>query len=53
MQVLGVTGRIEADRIETTSLFERSQAGLEWTGHRPPHPERYEAADIDLAELLR
>ncbi len=53
MQVLGVTGRIEADRIETTSLFERSKAGLEWTGHRPPHPERFEAAEIDLAELLR
>ena len=53
MQVLGVTGRIEADRIETTSLFERSQAGLEWTGHRPPHPERFEAAGIDLTELLR
>jgi pilus assembly protein CpaF len=53
MQVLGVTGRIEADRIETTSLFERSQAGLEWTGHRPPHPERFEAAEIDLTELLR
>ncbi|MGI8521224.1 MAG: CpaF family protein [Actinomycetota bacterium] len=53
MQVLGVTGRIEADRIETTSLFERSKAGLEWTGHRPPHPERFEAAEIDLAEFLR
>jgi len=53
MQVLGVTGRIEADRIETTSLFERSQLGLEWTGHRPPHPERFEAVGIDLTELLR
>ena len=53
MQVLGVTGRIEADRIETTSLFERSQVGLEWTGHRPPYPERFEAVVIDLTELLR
>jgi pilus assembly protein CpaF len=53
MQVLGVTGRIEAERIETTSLFERSQVELEWTGHRPPHHERFEAAGIDLTELLR
>ncbi len=53
MQVLGVNGRVEADRIETTSLFERTPTGLEWTGHRPPHPERFEDAGIDLNELIR
>jgi pilus assembly protein CpaF len=53
MQVLGVTGRLETDRIETTSLFERASTGMEWTGQRPPHPERFENEGIDLTELLR
>jgi pilus assembly protein CpaF len=53
MQVLGVTGRTEGERIETVSLFERSRGGLRWTGQRPPRGERFEDAGIDLATVLR
>jgi hypothetical protein len=34
-------------------LFQRSAGGLVWSGHRPPGAERFEAAGIDLAEILR
>jgi len=52
VQVLGLTGRIEGDRIETTSLFERSEGRLRWTGQQPPQRARFAAADISLSELL-
>ncbi len=50
--VLGVTGRVEGDRIETVSLFARSGGALGWTGHQPPSAERFREAGIDLQELL-
>jgi pilus assembly protein CpaF len=51
-EIVGVTGRVEADVIETSDIFT-------WQGGRlgrgfgyPPHPERYEAADVDLLDVL-
>jgi pilus assembly protein CpaF len=53
MQVMGVTGRTEADRVETVSLWERDGDRLRWTGQQPPHIERFRAAGIDLHEVMR
>jgi pilus assembly protein CpaF len=50
--ILGVTGRVEGSRIETVSLFERKGGRLTWSGHRPPAPERFDAAGIDLRAVL-
>jgi len=52
-QVLGVTGRVEGSTIETVRLWERSGAHLVWTGNEPPGRGRFEAAGIELAEILR
>lgn len=53
LQVLGLTGRVEGDRIETVSLFERADGVLGWTGQQPPARTRFAAAGIELADLLR
>jgi pilus assembly protein CpaF len=51
-EIVSVTGRVEGDRIETTPIWERSEGGLRWTGHRPPKPERFLLAGIVLEEAL-
>jgi pilus assembly protein CpaF len=52
-QILGVTGRVEGDHVETASLWEwTGERGLAWTGHHPPHPERFAARGFDLTEVL-
>jgi pilus assembly protein CpaF len=51
--VIGIGGRVEGDRIESESLWERAGGELHWTGHPPPHRERFEAAGIDLDAILR
>jgi pilus assembly protein CpaF len=52
-QVLGVSGRVEGDRIETVRLWERSGEQLVWIGNEPPARDRFAAAGIDLGEVLR
>jgi pilus assembly protein CpaF len=52
-QIIGVTGRVEGDQIETTSLFERDAGGLRWCGNEPPARDRLEAAGIEVAEIVR
>jgi pilus assembly protein CpaF len=51
-EIVGVTGRVEADTIETTELFTTRRGRLERGDGYPPHPERYEAAGIDLLHTL-
>jgi pilus assembly protein CpaF len=51
-EVVGVTGRVEGDVIETTELFTSRRGRLERAEGYPPHPERYEAAGIDLIHAL-
>jgi pilus assembly protein CpaF len=51
--ILGVTGRLEGDRIETVSLWERSGDVLRWTGQQPPRAQRFADAGFDLSALLR
>lgn len=51
--ILGVTGRVEGDRIETVSLFASQGGALRWTGHQPPWVERFGEAGISLPEILQ
>ncbi len=51
-EIVGVTGRVEADTIETTDLFTTRRGRLERGDGHPPHPERYEAAGIDVIRTL-
>jgi pilus assembly protein CpaF len=47
-EIIGVTGRVEGDRIETVSLFERRAGALRWAGNEPPARARLEDAGLDL-----
>jgi pilus assembly protein CpaF len=51
-EILGVTGRVEADVIETAEIFASRQGRLERAEGFPPHPDRYEAVGIDLVHAL-
>jgi pilus assembly protein CpaF len=51
-EIVGVTGRVEGDVIETSDLFVRRHGRLERGDGFPPHPERYEAAGVDLIRSL-
>ncbi|HVL64459.1 MAG TPA: ATPase, T2SS/T4P/T4SS family [Actinomycetota bacterium] len=53
VQILGLTGRVEGDRVETVSLFERIDGSFVWTGHEPPRRDRFEAAGLDLRRIPR
>jgi pilus assembly protein CpaF len=51
-EIVGVTGRVEGDIIETTDLFALRRGRLERGDGYPPHPDRYESAGIDLVTTL-
>ncbi len=51
-EVVGVTGRVERDVIETTELFGLTGDRLVRRDGFPPHVERYADAGIDLPALL-
>lgn len=52
--IVGVTGRCEGDRIETSVIFHRDGAGpLSWTGLMPPKESRFESMGIDLRSVLQ
>jgi pilus assembly protein CpaF len=52
-EIVGVSGRVEGDRIETVKMFERSHGELRWTGHHPPQWRGFRAAGVDLKEILK
>ena len=52
-QIIGVTGRVEGSQVETVTLFERGRMGLRWCGNEAPGRERFEAAGIEIAEVVR
>jgi pilus assembly protein CpaF len=52
-EIMGVTGRVEGDRVETVRLWEWTDGALRWSGHQPPGRERFRAVGIDLSEVLR
>jgi pilus assembly protein CpaF len=51
-EIVGVTGRVEGDIIEATEIFTSRRGRLERAEGFPPHPDRYEAAGIDLSYAL-
>ncbi len=51
--VVAVPGRVEADVIETESVFSRREGRLVRSGGRPPHPERFARVGVDVDRLLR
>lgn len=51
-EIVGVTGRVEAEVIETSDIFTSRGGRLERGDGYPPHPERYEQAGVDLSRLL-
>jgi pilus assembly protein CpaF len=51
-EIVGVTGRVEGDVIETSEIFALRRGRLERSDGYPPHTERYAAAGIDLAQAL-
>jgi pilus assembly protein CpaF len=51
-EVLAVPGRVEEGQIEATPIYRRMEDRLLWTGHYPPHEERFLAAGLDVREVL-
>ncbi len=51
-EIVGVTGRVEGDVIETSDLFTMQRGRLERADGYPPRIERFEAAGIDLHRAL-
>ena len=51
-EVLAVPGRVDGSEIETRPVFVNVGGQLLWTGHYPPHEERFRSAGVDLAEVL-
>jgi pilus assembly protein CpaF len=52
-EVLAVTGRVERDVIETSEVFTTRNGRLVRGDGYPPHPERYEAAGIEVNRVLQ
>lgn len=52
-EILGVTGRVEGEAIETAELYSRRGGSLRRGTGYPPHFERYERAGFDIAQLLQ
>src|SRR6185437_9356073 len=51
-EIIGVTGRVEGEVIETSELFVTVDGRLTQGGGYPPHEQRYAQAGFDLAELI-
>src|SRR6266540_127431 len=51
-EIVAVPGRVEGDVIETSDIFVSGGGRLERADGYPPHPERFEAAGIDLISAL-
>jgi pilus assembly protein CpaF len=52
-EIVGVTGRVEGEVIETTELFHTRRGRFERADGFPPHLGRFESAGVDVAKLLR
>jgi len=51
-EIVAVPGRVEADVIETETIFERQRGALLRGGGQPPHTERFERVGIDIGAVL-
>ncbi|MBV9174399.1 MAG: Flp pilus assembly complex ATPase component TadA [Chloroflexi bacterium] len=52
-EIVAVSGRVEAEVIETSDIFVAQGGQLTRAAGYPPHGERYGNAGIDLADLLK
>ena len=52
-EIVGVTGRVEGDTIETSDIFSMRDDRLTRADGFPPHADRFDAIGADLASLLR
>lgn len=52
-EIVGVTGRVEGDTIETSDIFSMRNDRLTRADGFPPHADRFDAIGADLAALLR
>jgi pilus assembly protein CpaF len=51
-EIVAVPGRVEGDIVETADVFAGRDGRLSRADGWPPHPERFAALGVDLAELL-
>lgn len=51
-EIVAVPGRVEGDVVEVADLFITRGPRLVRADGFPPHPERFEWADLDLVKLL-
>ena len=51
-EIIGVTGRVEGEVIETSDIFTSRGGRLERAEGFPPHEDRFAAAGFNLADLL-
>jgi pilus assembly protein CpaF len=51
-EIVGVTGRVEADVIELAEIFVRRDGQLVRGAGWPPHPDRFADSGVDLIGLL-
>jgi hypothetical protein len=51
-EIVAVPGRVEREVIETSDIFVTRGGRLERADGYPPHPDRFEAAGIDLISAL-
>ena len=51
-EIVGLPGRAEGGVIETADIFTTRDGRLVRADGYPPHPERFAALDLDLADLL-
>jgi len=51
-EIAGLTGRVENNIIEMSTIFKDDGAGLARKSGYPPHPERFIAHGFDLASIL-
>ncbi|WP_300678844.1 ATPase, T2SS/T4P/T4SS family [Nocardioides sp.] len=51
-EIIGVSGRVEGDVIETSTLFERRDGVLTRGAGLAPRPERFERLGIDIGRVL-
>ena len=51
-EIVGVTGRVEGDIIETSDIFSSRDGRLERADGYPPHADKFAAVGIDLARAL-
>jgi pilus assembly protein CpaF len=52
-EVIGVSGRVELDVVETSDIFVRDGERVRRGDGFPPHVDRYDRVGIDIAATLR